>query len=119
LNVVRLLILKKNVERGTKQEKIFIQPMLSPDEEVFRIVSSLEGAACVIEAELEVINRDLRTAEDNCKRYGEVFLAPCRFLTQLRENKKLRFREIVGELEKLQIQLEASSSLVSVLRSER
>jgi N-glycosylase/DNA lyase len=93
--------------------------MPSPDEEVFRIVSSLEGSARVIEAEIEVINRDIRGTEDSCKRYGEVFVAPCRFLIQLREDKKMRFREIVSKLETLQMQLESSSDLVTVLNHGR
>lgn len=89
--------------------------MASPDERVVHIVESLEAACSVIEAELEVINVDLAHAEDACRRYGEVFLAPCRYLTQLRENKKMRFREILGELEALKVQVESSQQLLAVL----
>lgn len=87
------------------------------DGHVLQIVESLEGACRLIEAELEVINADLANAEDCARRYGEVFLGPTRYLVQLRENKKMRYREIIGELEALKLQVESSTKLLSVLQS--
>lgn len=68
-----------------------------------------------IEGELQLINSDLAHAAECVRRYGDVYVAPLRYLTQLRDNKHLRFREIVSQLEGLKTQLDCSAQLLNNL----
>lgn len=91
---------------------------MTSDQRVVDIVVSLESAAAHIEAELQVINADLQHTATNLERYGEIFLAPFRYMSQLREAKKLRYREIIGQLETLKTQIDSSAQLLQVLNAQ-
>lgn len=85
------------------------------DDRVLSIVNTLDQACVTIEAELQQINDDLDHCAKMVNLYGDIFAAPLRYLAQLRENKRLRYKEIIGQLEALKTQLDNSSSLLNVL----
>ncbi len=87
------------------------------DERVYSILSTLEQACTTLEAELRIINEDILHANEQVKRYGDIFVPPVRYLTQLRENKLLRFKEIIGQLEALKTQMDCSASLLATLNA--
>ena len=93
--------------------------MASDDERVRSIVATLEDACTTLEAELQIINADLIHATECVRRYGDVYLTPMKYLTQLRDNKHLRFREIIAQLEGLKTQLECSSALLTTLSASQ
>lgn len=89
------------------------------DDKVFSIVSTLEAACCAIESDIRVINEDVHHVTESVKRYGDIFVPPLRYLTQLRENKILRFREIIGQLEALKTQMDCSVTLLASLNASK
>ena len=93
--------------------------MASSDEKVLSVVHTLQVACQQLDAEMRIINEDLATTAEQLKRYGDIFLAPVKYLTQLRENKRLRYKEIVGQLEALKTQMECSASLLAALNTSQ
>jgi hypothetical protein len=89
------------------------------DDRVRSIVGTLEDACTQIEGELQIINTDLEHAAVCVRRYGDVYLAPLKYLHQLRENKHLRFREIIAQLEGLKTQLDCSNALLNSLNTSQ
>lgn len=87
------------------------------DDRVRSIVAVLEDACLQVEEELRHINADLHHVQECVQRYGDVFIAPVRYLTQLRENKLLRFREIIAQLEGLKTQIDCSEALLQSLNT--
>ena len=85
------------------------------DDRVRSIVQTLEDGCAQIEQELQIINADLQHASECLRRYGDVYVAPVRYLTQLRDNKLLRYKEIIGQLEGLKTQLDCSNALLASL----
>ena len=90
---------------------------MASDANVNAIVQTLEAACQQIEMEMEIINEDLAHAAECVKRYGDVYLPPLRYLTQLRDNKRLRFKELVGQLEGLKTQIDCTATLLRTLNT--
>ena len=88
---------------------------MASDQRILDITASLERAAGVIEQELLVINVDLSRTQECLARYGDVYLAPYRYLVQVRDSKKQRFAEIIQELEQLRLQVHTSELLLNSL----
>lgn len=93
--------------------------MANADEKVFSIVATLEAACGTLQAEIQAINADLAYSTEALQRYGDIYAPPVRYLTQLRENKLLRFREIIGQLEALKTQIDCSAKLLMSLNSNQ
>jgi hypothetical protein len=89
------------------------------DERVKSIVATLEGACTQLETELHTINADLEHASVCVRRYGDIYLAPLKYLTQLRDNKLARLREIISQLEGLKTQLDCSNALLHTLNASQ
>jgi hypothetical protein len=89
------------------------------DDQVLSVVDTLEKMCVQIESELQIINEDIAHTAECVRRYGDVYAGPLRYLCQLRDNKKLRFQELIGQLEALRTQLESSSQLVAALNKSQ
>ena len=76
-----------------------------------------ESSCFQIEAELQTLNVDLQHTYDCLQRHGDVFLPAYRHLFNARETKKIRYREIISQLEAIKAQVDASQSLLHSLQS--
>ena len=82
------------------------------DLQVIQFVEKGEGMCAVLEAEIRVINDDLRHSEACVRRYGgEPFLSSCRYLLELREAKRVEYLTIVEQLTTMRKEYQASVAL--------
>lgn len=89
------------------------------DERVTSITATLESACVQIESELNIINDDIVRTTECVRRYGDVYVTPLKYLTQLRDNKRLRYKEIIAQLEGLKTQIECSNALLQSLNASQ
>lgn len=90
---------------------------MAADQRILALAASLESSALDIERELLVINVDLSRTQECLARYGDIYLAPYRYLVQVRDSKKQRFAEVIQELEKLRLQVASSELLLHSLNA--
>lgn len=90
---------------------------MSADKRIADIVMSLESSCFQIEAELQVLNADLQHTTECLQRYGDVYLPAYRFLASQRDAKKIRYKEIIAQLEAIKAQVDASQQLLSSLQT--
>ena len=86
------------------------------DSRILELVRTLENSCQSLEADIGRINIDLSQTEDCIRRYGsDCFVQSQRYLYNLREEKKSKYREVIDKLEQLKHQLETSTMLVTQL----
>lgn len=87
------------------------------DQVVLSMASTLEMETQRLNQELRTISNDMEVIAAKQRRYGDIFLAPLQYLSQLRQHKELRLQEISNQMTALQSQLDNSAQLLQILQN--
>ncbi len=87
------------------------------DQVVLSMASTLEMETQRLNQELRTISNDMEVIAAKQRRYGDIFLAPLQYLSQLRQHKELRLQEISNQMSALQSQLDNSAQLLAILQN--
>ncbi len=87
------------------------------DQVVLSMAQTLEMETQRLTGELRTIAHDMEVVAAKQRRYGDIFLAPLQYLSQLRQHKELRLQEIQNQMGALQAQLDNSAQLLQILQN--
>ncbi|GKT37053.1 hypothetical protein ADUPG1_009912 [Aduncisulcus paluster] len=83
--------------------------------DMISVMQSLEAHWSVLEAEIEVINKDIDHIDGCIRKYGDYFVEPLRRLKELKNAKSEQMREIIKSLEALRKNIDGGRRLLRVL----
>ena len=94
---------------------MYLFDVLAAKGDLSGVLANLEGHWNVLEAEVEELNKDIQRVDECLRKYGELFRLPFQHLKQLKREKKERMKDIIGQLETFNANLEAGRKLLKTL----